>query len=67
MRVEQHGVVMRGVAFGAGEWEKELDTACRQGPVSVAYRPVINAYRGRRSVELHLADWRQQAVAVAVD
>ena len=32
-------------------------------PISVAFRPVINDYRGRRSVELHLADWRVDVAA----
>jgi len=27
----------------------------------VAFRPVINSYRGRQSVELHLVDWRPTA------
>jgi hypothetical protein len=28
------------------------------GEMSIAFRPVINRYRGRASVEIHLADWR---------
>jgi hypothetical protein len=27
-------------------------------PLSVAFQPVINHFRGRMSVELHLADWQ---------
>ena len=26
--------------------------------MSIAFRPVINRYRGRASVEIHLDDWR---------
>ncbi len=27
-------------------------------PLSFAFRPVINNFNGRRTVELHIADWR---------
>jgi single-stranded-DNA-specific exonuclease len=49
---------MRAVAFGGGDWEAEL--ARLGGPLSIAFRPVINTYGGRRSVEMHLADWRSK-------
>ena len=53
----RHGrVTLRAVAFGKGEWADEL--AGHEGPLEIAYRPVINDYQGRRSVELHLVDWR---------
>ena len=52
----QHGVKLRAVAFGQGDWADEL--AAVQQPLAVAFQPVINEYRGRRSVELHLSDWR---------
>lgn len=53
----RHGdKVIRGVAFGSGDWCEELN-AC-QGPVAIAYRPVINEFRGYRRVEIHLIDWR---------
>jgi hypothetical protein len=32
----------------------------------VAFRPVINSFRGRRTVELHVADWRVGAPVPAV-
>lgn len=57
MKVVQHGVSLRAVAFGGGEWSAEL--ARLEGPFDIAFRPVINHFRGRRSVELHLVDWRQ--------
>ncbi|NOY41905.1 MAG: single-stranded-DNA-specific exonuclease RecJ [Planctomycetes bacterium] len=56
MTFDQHGVKMRAVAFGGGDWEEELLRI--DGPMSIAFRPVINRYRGRVSVEIHLADWR---------
>lgn len=54
--LEQHGVTMRGVAFGGGDWESEL--AAQRGPLAIAFRPVINHFRGQRKVELHLTDWQ---------
>lgn len=56
LRLVQHGVSLRGVAFGGGDWHDEL--AALEGPMHVAFRPVINTFRGRSSVEIHLADWR---------
>jgi single-stranded-DNA-specific exonuclease len=57
LRLKQHDVTLRAVAFGGGEWADEL--AALNEPIDVAFRPVINTYRGRRSVELHLVDWRK--------
>jgi single-stranded-DNA-specific exonuclease len=56
MMFDQEGVKIRAVAFGGGDWEEEL--AAINGEMSIAFRPVINRYRGRSSVEIHLADWR---------
>ncbi|WP_168566477.1 single-stranded-DNA-specific exonuclease RecJ [Crateriforma spongiae] len=47
---------IRGVAFGCGDWCDELN-AC-EGPIEVAFRPVINEFRGYRNVEVQLVDWR---------
>jgi single-stranded-DNA-specific exonuclease len=58
LRFEQHGVALRAVAFGGGDWEQELTSA--SGPLAVAFKPVINHFRGRHSVEMHLADWRRE-------
>ena len=55
MKLSQHGVALRAVAFGAGERADEL--AALQRPIDVAFRPVINTFRGRHNVELHLVDW----------
>ena len=35
-----------------------MSLAAIDGPLDIAYRPKINDYRGRQSVELHLVDWR---------
>lgn len=56
IKVRQHQAVLRGVAFGKGEWADEL--AQVDGPIDIAFRPVINEFRGRHNVELHLLDWR---------
>ncbi len=61
VRLDQGGKTIRGVAFGAGDWADELN-ACR-GPIQIAYRPVINEFRGFRKVEVHLVDWRPVNVA----
>ncbi len=56
LRLEQHGVALRAVAFGGGDWEQDLNEA--SGPLAVAFKPVINNFRGRQTVEMQLADWR---------
>ncbi len=56
LKVRQHGAVMRGVAFGGGEWAEAL--AAVDGPLSLAFRPVINEFKGRRTVEMQVVDWR---------
>jgi single-stranded-DNA-specific exonuclease len=56
LRLEQHGVAIRAVAFGGGDWEDDLNKA--NGPLSVAFKPIINSFRGRVTVEMQLADWR---------
>jgi single-stranded-DNA-specific exonuclease len=59
MTFDQQGVKMRAVAFGGGDWEQDLNAV--DGELSIAFRPVINRYRGRVSVEIHLADWRRDS------
>ena len=61
MRLVQHGVAFRTVAFGGGQWADEL-TATEE-PLDVAFRPVVNTFRGRRTVELHLVDWKRSEQA----
>ena len=64
LRLDQHGVKLRGVAFGNGDWADELSAA--EGTFSFAFRPVINNFNGRRTVELHIADWRAAEPAAVV-
>jgi single-stranded-DNA-specific exonuclease len=64
VKLAQHQAKLRGVAFGQGDWADEL--AQVEGPLDIAYRPVINDYRGRQSVEVHLVDWRPAAAPVVV-
>ncbi len=59
LRVAQHGARMRAVYFGGGDDEEKL--AAHQGSFSIAFRPVINEFNGRRNVELQLSDWRVKA------
>ncbi len=56
LKLSQHGVTLRSVAFGGGEWADDLNAL--DGPIDIAFRPMINTFRGRRSVELQLVDWR---------
>ncbi|HQU41845.1 MAG TPA: single-stranded-DNA-specific exonuclease RecJ, partial [Pirellulales bacterium] len=56
LKVAQNGVVLRAVAFGGGDWADELNQL--KGPLSVAFRPVINDFNGYRRVELQLSDWQ---------
>jgi single-stranded-DNA-specific exonuclease len=56
LKLTQGRASMRAVAFGKAEWAEELAQA--SGPLEVAYRPVINEFQGRRTVEIHLVDWR---------
>ena len=62
MMLSQHGVTLRAVAFGGSEWLDDLVDL--NGPMDVAFRPVINSFRGRQSVELHLVDWRPTSQSV---
>ncbi|MGD9637268.1 MAG: single-stranded-DNA-specific exonuclease RecJ [Pirellulales bacterium] len=59
LRFEQHGITMRAVAFGCGDWEQDLATI--DGPLAVAFQPMINHFRGRQTVEVHLSDWRVES------
>ncbi len=62
LRLSQHGVQFRAVAFGGGDWAAELSELT--GPIAVAFRPFVNHFRGRKSVELQVCDW-QPAAALA--
>jgi len=56
MKLDHHGIRLRAVAFGKGDWAEELEQA--GGPFDFAFHPVINEFRGMRNVELQLIDWR---------
>ena len=64
VKLRQGSKVVRGVAFSAGDWCDELNAA--EGPIEIAYRPVINEFRGFRKVEVHLVDWRPATTLAAV-
>jgi single-stranded-DNA-specific exonuclease len=57
LRLTQHGVAIRAVAFGGGDWEDDLNSG--GGSLAVAFKPVINHWRGRQTVEMQIADWRR--------
>jgi len=52
----QHLQTIRAVAFGAAEWVEQMQR--HNGPMDVAFHPVINEFRGFAKVELQLLDWR---------
>ena len=57
MQLGQFGKRMRAIAFGvADEWAPELEKV--EGKIDIAFRPVINEFRGFRKVEVQLMDWR---------
>ncbi len=62
-KLAQHDIELRSVAFGAGDWADQLDP--ENGMYDFVFRPIINHFRGRRSVELQLIDFRESAVTVA--
>ena len=52
---------MRGVAFGqAEEWLPQLERL-DAASIDLAFRPVINEFRGYRRVEMQVVDWREGA------
>jgi single-stranded-DNA-specific exonuclease len=63
LRLAQLGVRMRGIAFGGGDWADAM-TAASSGRLSVAFRPAINVFKGRRSVDLQVCDWQPARAVV---
>ena len=55
----QYQQTIRAVAFGAAEWVDEMQR--HNGPMDIAFHPVINEFRGFAKVELQLLDWRPTA------
>lgn len=57
VRMEQHGNFIRAVAFGKGDWAKDL--ICEDNRLyDFVFKPVINDFRGQYKVEMHLIDYR---------
>ena len=55
IQVRQFGEMMRGVAFGKGDWADEMNQVT--GPISICFQPTINRFQGRERVEFQLLDW----------
>jgi single-stranded-DNA-specific exonuclease len=64
LRLNQNGITLRAVAFNQPEWLSELGGSWGR-PLDIAYRPSINEFRGQRSVELQLIDWRTSESTVS--
>ncbi|MEL7497816.1 MAG: single-stranded-DNA-specific exonuclease RecJ [Planctomycetota bacterium] len=62
VRMEQHGNLIRAVAFGKGEWAESLSCEDDQH-YDFAFKPVINDFRGQYNVEMHLIDFRKSEFA----
>jgi single-stranded-DNA-specific exonuclease len=56
LRLVQGQTTIRCVAWNFGEFADEL--AAIGGPFDIAYKPVINEFRNRQTVEVQLVDWR---------
>jgi single-stranded-DNA-specific exonuclease len=65
MNLVQHGAKVRGVAFGGAEWLDHLPPPGQ--PFHVAFKPKINEFRGRRTAEMEIVDWRPAGVDVTVN
>jgi single-stranded-DNA-specific exonuclease len=59
LRIRQHNITMRAIAFGRAEWAEEI--AAVNGPISIGFTAAINHFKGRESVELKLEDWQPEA------
>jgi len=65
MSLVQHGAKVRGVAFGGAEWLDHLPPPGQ--PFHVAFKPKINEFRGRRTAEMEIVDWRPAGVDVTAE
>ena len=65
MNFVQHGAKVRGVAFGGAEWLEQLPAPGE--PFHVAFKPKINEFRGRRTAEMEIVDWRPAGVDVSIN
>ncbi|MEI6257315.1 MAG: single-stranded-DNA-specific exonuclease RecJ [Planctomycetota bacterium] len=64
MNLTQHGVKVRGIAFGAAEWLAHLPPPGQ--PFHIAFKPKINEFRGRRTAEMEIIDWRPDGIDIGV-
>lgn len=60
---KQYGSLIRGVAFGKGDWADELANA--GSSVSICFQPVINRFNGQERAEIHLLDWQPTDMSVS--
>jgi len=65
MSLVQHGARVRGVAFGGAEWLDHLPPPGQ--PFHVAFKPKINEFRGRRTAEMEIVDWRPAGIEVTAE
>ena len=65
MTLTQHGAKVRAVAFGGAEWLPHLPAPGQ--PFHVAFKPKINEFRGRRTAEMEIIDWRPDGIDVGVE
>jgi len=65
LRLVQHGARIRGVAFGGAEWLAHLPPPGQ--PFHVAFKPKINEFRGQRTAEMEIIDWRPDGIEVGRD
>lgn len=56
LRLRQNDAYIRAVAFGKGEWAQSLKDP--DASFDFAFEPMINDFRGRRSAEVKLIDFR---------
>ena len=65
MTLIQHGVKIRAVAWGGAEWLPHLPPPGQ--PFHVAFKPKINEFRGRRTAEMEVVDWRPDGIDITLD
>ena len=63
LELVQHNAKVKAVAFGCGDWAAELDHD--GGVYDFAFKPSINEYRGYKSVQLKLIDYRVHKSSVS--
>ena len=61
LKLRQNDASIRAVAFGKGEWAESLKDP--EASFDFAFEPMINDFRGRKSAEVKLIDFRPTATA----